>query len=148
MDMYFERSLAVLLVALSWTIVGCGEAGSERGEVRGKVTFDGAPVESGSIAFTPIEGTKGPSVGGAIKGGEYHIPRGEGPVSGPHRVMVLGTRQTGRKVREGEGGEDFNALVDEVEMFIPRKYNVESSLTVEIEAGTNELNFDLEGGGK
>ncbi len=51
-------------------------------------------------------------------------------------------------MREGEGGEDFNALVDEVEMFIPRKYNVESSLTVEIEAGTNELNFDLEGGGK
>jgi hypothetical protein len=97
MDMYFERSLAVLLVALSWTIVGCGEAGGERAEVRGKVTFEGVPVESGSIAFAPIEGTKGPSVGGAIKGGEYHIRRGEGPVSGPHRVMILGTRQPDAK---------------------------------------------------
>lgn len=116
-----------------------------RAEVHGKVYFGGVPVESGSIAFVPVEGTLGPSVGGAIQGGEYRIPRNQGPLSGPYRVMILGTRKTGRKVREGEGSADFNALVDEVEMFIPQKYNIESSLKVDVKPGNNELDFELSG---
>jgi hypothetical protein len=38
-----------------------------------------------------------------------------------------------------------NAQVDEVEMFIPRKYNLESGLKVDVKPGKNELDFKLTG---
>ncbi len=80
MDMYFERSLAVLLVA---ALVDDSRLRGARGvsepKCGGKVTFEGVGQSPAQLPSRPIEGTKGPSVGGAIKGGEYHIRRGEGP---------------------------------------------------------------------
>ncbi len=129
------------------TAFGCGGSGPPRGEVQGTVTFNGTPLESGSIAFTPIEGTKGPSTGGRISDGAYHIPENEGPVVGQHCVEIRATRPTGEQVKAGEGADDPEAMVDQVEMFIPAEYNSQSTLTAEIQAGTNELDFDLQGNG-
>ncbi len=53
------RMISILTVVLfSW---GCGSA--DRANVSGKVTLDGQPLETGSIAFEPIEGTQSPSAG-------------------------------------------------------------------------------------
>lgn len=136
------RLFPVLLLA---PVIGCGDGGS-RAEVSGSVTFEKAPVEAGSIAFIPIEGTKGPSTGGSIQAGKYHIPRRDGPVIGPHRVEIRATRTTGEQVPAGPGSPDPSAMVDVVQMFIPSKYNSASALTANIQAGVNTFDFDLVGG--
>ncbi|NLF71749.1 MAG: hypothetical protein GX575_22185 [Candidatus Anammoximicrobium sp.] len=148
MSVRFRVCLVLPWLLTLCTAAGCGDAGHERAEVLGKVTFDGAPVESGSIALIPAQGTIGPSVGGAISGGAYRIARSEGPCLGPHRVEIRATRQTGRQVAAGEGASDPNAMIDEVEMFIPEKYHSNSTLTADIKAGVNEFNFDLTGDDK
>ena len=130
----------MLLLSLS---LGCGASGPERTEVQGTVSFDGTPVESGSIAFIPSEGTVGPSTGGSIIAGTYHLASGEGPVIGPHRVEIRAMRNTGQQVKAGEGADDPEALVDDIEMFSPATFNSQSTLTADIQSGTNELDFDL-----
>ena len=148
MSIRFRSCLALpFLLALS-AAAGCGDAGPERAEVLGKVTFEGTPVESGSIAFIPAQGTTGPSVGGGISGGAYRIARSDGPCLGPHRVEIRATRKTGRQVPAGEGASDPAAMIDEIEMFIPEKYHSKSTLTANIQSGTNECDFELTGEGK
>lgn len=123
--------------------VGCGDSGPPRATVQGRVTFDGVPIESGSIAFIPAQGTKGPSVGGSIRGGSYHLPSKDGPVVGPHRVEIRATRKTGRQVQAGSEAANPSATIDEIEMFIPLKYNSESTLTADVQSGTNTFDFEL-----
>jgi hypothetical protein len=137
----------VFALALLTAMIGCGESGPERAEVRGTVTLDGTPVESGSISFIPIEGTEGPSTGGAITNGAYHLTRSDGPVIGKHRVQILASRPTGRQIEAGEGADDPNAMIDEIEMYIPPEYNTKSKLTADIESGTNQVDFALQSSG-
>lgn len=132
-----------LLVLLSATFLGCGEAGPERAEVAGKVTFEGEPIASGMISLLPIEGTKGPAVGGPINNGTYRLSVKEGPCLGKHRVEISATRTTGRQVKAGSGADNPDALVDEIEMYIPPKYNSQSELTVNVAPGVNTFDFDL-----
>jgi hypothetical protein len=148
MNNRFRRRLALPLLLALQAIAGCGDAGPERAEVLGKVTFEGTPVASGSIAFIPAPGTTGPSVGGAINDGAYRIARSQGPVLGSYRVEIRATRKTGRQVAAGEGADDPAAMVDEVEMFIPEKYHSQSTLTADIQSGVNEFDFQLSGDGK
>jgi hypothetical protein len=122
--------------------VGCGDEGS-RAEVHGTVTFEKQPVESGSIAFIPIDGTQGPATGGPIEGGAYRLARRDGPVIGPHRVEIRATRKTGQQILAGPGAENPSAMVDVVEMHVPAKYNSQSTLTAKIQAGVNKFDFDL-----
>jgi len=127
----------VFALALLTAMIGCGESGPERAEVRGTVTLDGTPVESGSISFIPIEGTNG----------AYHLTRSDGPVIGKHRVQILASRPTGRQIEAGEGADDPNAMIDEIEMYIPPEYNTKSKLTADIESGTNQVDFALQSSG-
>ena len=135
-------------VGVALAINGCGgDSGPERAEVSGSVTFAGQPIETGSIAFIPDGATSGPSVGGSIRDGMYHIPRSEGPVIGTHRILIQATRPTGQQVEAGEGADDPAAMVDEVEMYIPERYNRNSELTADVQPGSNQFDFALEGDG-
>lgn len=137
---------AALAMAAAAGLVGCGGGdGLNRVEIRGTVSFDGAPLETGSIAFIPDGGTSAPSVGGAIKDGKFHLPRAQGPVVGTYKVMIQASRKTGRQIVAGEGANDPNAMVDEVEMFIPEKYNSKTELTAQVGPDTGPLAFDLLG---
>ena len=81
--------------------LGCGSAddGLPRVSVEGEVTYEGKPVDSGSVTFLPGKGTTGPSASGAVKQGHYSIPLERGPVVGSYRVTVTmvptGTVPTG-----------------------------------------------------
>jgi len=141
MRISFRSGLAFLLILVLSATAGCG--GVTGPEVRGSVTFAGSPLESGSISFIPIEGTPGPAGGGAIVGGKYHVASGQGLGTGTHRVEIRATRKTGRNVEAGPGTDDPNSLVEEVQMFIPPDYNTKSTLVANVQAGTNELDFDL-----
>ncbi|HTN01897.1 hypothetical protein [Planctellipticum variicoloris] len=139
---WLASSLVILLAA------GCGgPSGPERAIVKGTVAFDGAPVESGTIAFLPVDGTEGPSSGGEIRDGEFLLPKESGAVVGQNRVEIRATRQNGKPVANGIAGvsEGPSAASSEakVVMYIPPQYNVNSELKETIKAGENSLSFDL-----
>ena len=85
--------LAVLLVFAA----GCGR-NTGKVSIGGDVSYDGQPVATGTIIFTPVEGTQGPSTGGGIE-----AETGEG----------VGVEQVSEFSRRVEGGvRSFDAEAD------------------------------------
>lgn len=123
--------LAVLLLLAT----GC----SRGVNVEGEVTFDGQPVESGSIVFEPADG-QGPSFGGSIESGRYAV---SGQSAGSMIVRIRAVRKTGRQVESGPP-DPPGTMVDEVEAYIPAVYNSQSTLTREVAPrGTTRHDFQL-----
>jgi len=103
------------------------------------VGYHGEIVQAGTIAFYP-DGVGGPVAGSNIVEGRYAIDAKGGPVAGIHRVQIEAMKKTGRKVAN-MGGD----LMDEYENFLPEKYTTPASeVRVEITAGRNAHNFDLD----
>lgn len=105
------------------------------------MTLDGVAIQQGSVTFQPIDGTQGPVAGGAIAKGRYGIAAANGPVVGRNRVEICAPGKSGRKVRVpmGEPGE----MTDEILEVVPRRYNIQSTLTREVKLGENVMDFDL-----
>ena len=126
-------SLVVIL------LVSCGPPDRGRYPVEGEVGYHGEIVQAGTIAFYP-DGVGGPVAGSNIVEGRYAIDAKGGPVAGIHRVQIEAMKKTGRKVAN-MGGD----LMDEYENFLPEKYTTPASeVRVEITAGRNAHNFDLD----
>lgn len=131
-------------LALSF-LAGCGEAGGERCSVKGSITLNGVPIETGTIVFEP-QGQGGARGGASIKNGEYEIPIEREMWAGSFVVRVTGFRETGRtrapfETLEGEVAEQTVVL----EELVPRQYNSRSTLDVELASGENEQDFELIG---
>ncbi len=142
----------------------CSIAGCSPGNlasVSGKVTYDGTPIENGTIQFTPTGETPGTRVAAKITGGSYQIPSSEDLYAGTYTVMIMATRpatpeEVARMPRdelaeepqmgddeEGEGEQVVKA--QPVVQYIPPKYNESSKLTVELASGENtNKDFALE----
>lgn len=100
--------------------------------VSGKVTWNKAPLENGSISFEPLDTSKTPS-GEKIINGTYSLRASAGKC----RVRIFATRP-GDKIDPVMGAAPM-------EQYIPAKYNSESTLEFEVKTeGANEKNFDLE----
>ena len=132
------RALALALAVAP----GCGPTsdGIDRQPVSGAVMLDKKPLTQGSITFTPL--ADGPSAGGTIDQGRYSVARAEGPAQGPYRVTIVAMRPTGRKLPDPEGPP--GSLAEELQNVVPSRYNTRSELTVEVKAGGNTFDFDLE----
>ena len=130
-----------LACILSLTLLlGCGSQDPRRG-LSGTVTLDGEPLALGSISFRGLRGTSGPTAGGEIKEGQFIVPRDGGTFTGTFRVEISATRKTGKQVQDPLLG----MMVDEFEQIIPKQYNLQSELSVEVTAdGPNEYEFALE----
>ena len=125
---------------------GCGGDGLDRVSVGGTVQFSGKAVEQGTLSLVPIETTEGPSAGAVIERGTYFIPAARGPVAGNYRVEIKAMRKTGRQIEDPKRAPPDN-LIDEIEQYVPARYNVQSKLTVVLQSGRNEnVDFDLEAG--
>lgn len=123
------------IVLIGGLAAGCG-ARDTRGVVSGAVTFDGQPVEDGSILFEP-EGGQGQTAGAAIKEGKFtaEVPLGK------MRVRIHGNKKTGRKYKVYDTPE--SPLVEEIVELLPPKYNVNSELTLEVKPGAQQVQYDL-----
>jgi hypothetical protein len=134
-------SMIAAVVALS--AAGCGGDGLPREPVSGKVTLDGSALESGLITFTPDD-LKTPAAGTVIKDGRYSMGRSDGPCPGPNKVYISCRKATGKKLKS----VDFpGTTVDETREVIPRQYNVDSMLGVEVKKGAeNRFDFELSSG--
>jgi hypothetical protein len=139
---YLYRCL--LLMALLFSVVavaGCNDSG--RYPLKGSVTFDGEPVEWGYVQFSPMAGTTGPTSGADVKNGTYAVATERGLFKESYRVDVKAWKRSSKKFsidtvtgEKVEGGG--------VKQFLPKKYNDDSELTVEIGGGQSEFDFDLE----
>lgn len=74
---------SALCVTIGIALTGCG--GVPGTTVTGKVTYEGAPVESGAISFMPADG-KGAAAGASIVNGTYKV---EGVPPGKKIVEVV-----------------------------------------------------------
>lgn len=129
------------IVALLSVVGGCGGSGGlERAGVEGTVTLNGQNIERGSISFSPVGTTKGPTVGGTIENGRYSIPAERGPVLGQYIVEIRAPKETGRKIPDPySAGRTMNEVVEPV----PKRYNSQSELQREIKSGFNNLDFEM-----
>ena len=116
---------------------GCSD-GPPYGDVRGEVTFDGAPLKEGVVRFVPVDG-KTPTAAALIDGGKFQ----EKVPVGTHRVEISSPKlpkgiNAAKEMKRGT--VDEGAALEEM---IPRRYNSDSELKADVKSGTNELKFDL-----
>jgi hypothetical protein len=147
------RGFAALVVVCGLVVAAGGCGGSNRGAVKGKVTVNGAALKEGQISFVPLDARLGPTAGAPIADGAYQIDAARGPMAGEYQVQINAFRKTGKKIWDGMGDEKAPAsqknYVEEVEAYIPRKYNTASELRATIKAGeVNVCDFDVKLDGK
>lgn len=130
------------LVAALLSTIGCtgSPPGPPRGSVSGKVTFDDQPLSEGVITFIPTGDTKGAPTGTTITNGAYDIDTERGPSVGTHRVEIVANRKTGKTL---PAVPPATADINEVEQFLPTRYNTKSELTANIQSGSNSADFEL-----
>jgi hypothetical protein len=127
-------SLAACLLA------GCSRRdydGPRRYPLSGKVTYDGQPIDFGSISFMPAEGQR--VSGGLIENGAYAVPEEKGANAGKYRVEIRWQKLTGNKKRDPDSGE----MYDERKEALPPKFHSDSELEVEVTPEKTTFDFDL-----
>jgi len=131
--------VGILLVLL---VPGCfGFSDPNHVGVYGTVKLDGTPIPEGTVSFIPGPATKGPTAGAPIAKGAYNISR-SGPAIGKYRIEIKAMRKTGKKVEAGTPAPP-GTMMDEIEQYIPAKYNTKSELVFEFKRGNNKADFDL-----
>jgi len=133
-------SLATLLaIALG----GCTPSGPELGQVSGVVTLDGSPLPE---AFVFFKHTNGGRIARAVtdEEGKYQLNfslSNSGAIVGPNDVRIStkveALRDDAGKMIPGTGKKEL----------VPKKYNQDTELKVDVQRGKNELNFDLSSAG-
>src|SRR5262245_39366505 len=107
-----KRALAALLTAVALAIiVGC--QGATTSEVSGTVSYDGKPVERGTITFWSEDGNS--TGGGVIQDGRY-VARSV-PI-GPTVVVIIGDKVTEKKNLYGPGGPQGELTAN----YLPARY--------------------------
>lgn len=120
---------------------GCsGETPIRRASVTGTVKWNGELIDDGSIVFVPVSGTPGQPVGAPIVGGLYSLEAANGPSVGTNKIEFYANRKTGKKIK---GAFPAEATIDQIEQFIPEKFNKNSELTAEVANGENQLDYDV-----
>lgn len=126
--------LAFLPLLAALVAVGCGETHDPTYPVTGKVTFNGEPLTTGTVTFTP---ETGPSATGEIRpDGTYSLitpPEREGALPGSYQVSISAVEV------------DAEGLATPL---IPSKYSTgqTSGLTATVQADQeNKADFDLTG---
>jgi hypothetical protein len=126
------------LVLLSLLLCGCGAAEHTGNPVSGTVTFQGKPLDQGSIRFSPVGG-QGTMSGGPIKNGEYLLPATSGLEPGKYEVRITSS-DAGHSSADEMPGEVKEAPKER----IPPEYNARTKLFAEIQSsGENKFDFAI-----
>jgi len=136
---------AFLLVTLGTVVFssGCGEPNPlGRRAVHGVVTYQGKPVDYGSIQFLPDDPQHGVNSGAMIEAGKYQIKVSQGLPPGSYQVMISAPDRSKQEKVEGPPGDERTIAVDR----IPAKYNLKSTLKLDVPKarGSHEANFQLQ----
>lgn len=151
MNSTVRLAAGVCSVVLLAGLCGCsgGAKQAATGKVSGKVTYEGKPVEAGSITFTPVTtgasaetGVAAKPAGGSIQSdGSYTLTTyvdGDGAIVGRHTVTFFPSAPQAPASSGGEPGKH-----DETRAESPYKGLMPKESEVEVKEGTNEINVDL-----
>jgi hypothetical protein len=134
--------LSLVVVFSVVGLQGCGAGGVRFVPVTGKVTMDGKPLAKVGVTFIP-QAKPGSEIAGDVSSGvtddngEYKLTafvkggEKEGAQVGKHKVTI-----TQKDVR-GEGDRQI------IREKIPKKYNIETTLSADVKAGGPPINFEL-----
>src|SRR5262245_8382688 len=128
--------LPAVLIVFAALAAGCSS--STTAAVQGKVSYGGEPIDVGTITFIP-KSEGGIKTGGLIDNGAYSVEAKVGPAPGTHLVEIRWARPTGKKSK--------NEFCEEIQIRqegLREKYHNQSTLTAEIKAGKNVIDFALE----
>ena len=120
-------------------IAGCGD---NQVRIRGNVTLDGKPIDTGAISFIPDDLSKGQTAGASITLGEFQVVGNNLPPPGLYRVEIRGQKKTGKQIPAGSPSPPGTMLEETIEA-VPAKYNHNSELKQELKTGDNNINFEL-----
>jgi hypothetical protein len=132
-----------------WSVTLCALAAStgcrrsDTVSVTGQITLDGTALPTGTIVFTPIEKTAGPSVGCEIVDGRYSISADRGPLRGAkYRVEIRSIDPASGSTKDPRSGGVYPVFRDRV----PTAYNAASQLMLAVpdEAANVQQDFDLD----
>jgi hypothetical protein len=134
--------------------VGCSDDGiGKRYAVSGMVSYQGKPVEQGTITFEP-EDSKGRIAAGSIAAGRYSLTTlrpGDGALPGKYRVTVTSTDIEAALANDpaAKAAEDPQkraaAAYRAAKHLVPPKYQLAdtSKLTAEVKPQSNTSDFAL-----
>jgi hypothetical protein len=135
------RTTCCALAAVLVLAAGCGDSNPKTVPVRGKVIYNGNPVTSGTVTFTPEAG--GPPATGEIRSdGSFEMTTfksGDGAVPGKHKVFIVAMGSTAEQLPESRSPTPPPT--------IPMKYThpATSPLTATVEGTETTVNFELTG---
>jgi len=134
----FCTTIIALLGVMAFS--GCGSSSDkkETAPVSGVVTYEGRPVVTGTIMFTPLEGGR-PATGELQVDGSYVLQtygEADGAILGEHKVTITSLNLG--------GGLPEDAVSEPIPL-IPEKYfnDTTSGLTATVREGENSISFDL-----
>ena len=147
----------MILCVVCLGISGCFSKSPPLGQVEGTVTFDGKPLEEGTIIFT-VSGARDAS--GIIKNGEIQqvtsFKPGDGAPIGEAKIAVIAVKSGAGTISpasaspgdEGNpalAGRGTSPMMVNSEFLIPTRYTnpEKSGLTATIAKGKNEINLEL-----
>ncbi|HEV3384114.1 MAG TPA: hypothetical protein VG097_04825 [Gemmata sp.] len=125
--------IALFTIAVLGMLAGCSS--NTTAEVTGSITVDGQPAEKGSISFIPADG-KSTTEGGIIENGKYTAKSAVGAM----KVQIRVPKVTGKKQLYDDKKAEFVPTYSET---LPKKYNTDTELTLDVKPGKNEKNWEL-----
>ena len=131
----------VALVALLAMAAGCGGGGpgGSGAEVKGRVTFKGTPVASGTIIMIP-NASDGKKVSVPITNGEYLVAKEAGAAQGAYRVEIYAFEPIAAPKAGAEGDADAESATRQI---IPPQFNQETTLEMDVNAAEVQKDFEL-----
>lgn len=120
-------------------LCGCGKSDKpETGEVTGVVTLGGEPLADARVVFTPVEGGQSSEATTDAQGRYTLVYRGDelGAKVGSHTVSV--------STFEEQYRDDDGKFIGGRDELVPPQYNENTTLTVEVEPGENDIPLKLE----
>ena len=132
------------MALVTCNVLGCG--GSPPVSLTGNVSFAGETVSNGSIRLDPVDIPSAKPAASKIAAGQFEIPVDKGMLPGLYRVRIFGSRPTGRteKPRENLYADRPQQPRAETESYIPGRFNLRTTLSIELQPGDNEKDFVLE----
>ena len=112
-------------------VAGCGGLGYPVSTVEGTITVDGAPIEAGTVSFSPLESNTGQAISAQIHAGKYRsekVPRGKS------LVIISAFKDVGEKHVE------FGITYPKLKNMIPEKY----AAGIELNVDAPKLTHDFE----
>lgn len=118
-------------------LVGCAES-STHGTVNGTVTLDDQPLAEGTVRFVPVDGAS-QTASAMVTDGKFTatVPIGR------MRVEFSAPKVVGRHRMYDTPN---SPVVDDVVERLPPRYNVQSELTLDVQAGQRDAPFELYSG--